>query len=929
MHRRARGGLRATSVLPARPVNPAALQREYFGDRIPRAENYRTHYGKSLDLARIDYAIRSANNGLMRPMTDIARETVSLDGHLSALLQKRLNRLAALDWDVQPATGQRVDTAKAEAYAAFVRAQLEALPRFRDAIVDLAWGVFDARAASELEWQKVDRTWQLTGLHWIHPRRLSFGPHRDVRVIDSNMEVGGFMDVGFPLERLPYKFCIYTPRLFNDYPEREGLGPRALYWSFFARFGTRERMALLELFGKPWRIVKPQSGAVFNNEESGRAAYEVIKALGYNNTARLPPGWDVQIEQPFSGAGQVSSEAIDHASKVLSKLFLGSTGTTDAVSTGLGSSIGDAHLSEEDLVIWSDARRLGEVIEDQITDAIVAVNFGSTEVAHAPRFIFRTEPPISRESELARLKGALELGLPVTLEEAREKLGVQETRDGEPYLLRVTRPAEFGQLAPTPHNEIVYPVGQAPTPGELAEQPAPAINLPAGGGGGAPPAALPPAGGVTPPALPAAGADLSADEDEPDAIAALAEKMTALGVERCEHGRSNRCPLCGVERVRDVEMVDGQPQWIIAWKPIRRAPVTSPALSAHAEDVDALLEETAPTDWSRLVLSARGLGDHVCLAVQPSSVYGTPETLIERGVDETATETAALAAAIVDAVSGKSDARSIKAAIDAAAKRFDDSRIAAPVERELLHGQMLGAMDADFEAATDSAVEVESFTALHEAAIALADPSRDTSFAARPLQEAIRSFLQREVVTDDVFEEMEAAAKRRAFTVARMANEEMVRTVKRELIRQLAVGADLRDFGRHAAERFKSAGWMPASPTHVETIFRTNTLGAYNGGRVRQMSQPEVLESRPFWQVLTVNDGPPRQRATHRAMHGVVLRAKDPFWQEATPPWGYNCRCRIRSLSVKQGAPHVQEGKGPRFSALPDPGFASGGGRLF
>jgi phage gp29-like protein len=570
--RQAEARRRATSANPGVMPDATVLGKHYFQAAIPQQENYRTHFGKSLDLQKIDYAIRSANNGLMRPMTDLARETVSLDGHLCAILQKRLNRLAALDHDVQPAAGPNVDPGKAEAYATFVRAQLENIPRFRDAITDLAWGVFDGRAASELDWRAQGGEWHVLGLNWIHARRLSFGPNRDLRVVDSGRETSGFPDIGFPLERVPYKFVIYRPRIFGDYQEREGLAPRMLYWSFFQRFGTRERMALLELFGRPWRIVKPIPGENVNIEAMN-TAFDAIKNLGSHNTARLPPGMDVDIHAPFTGAGQVSDAAIDHATKVLSKLVLGSTGTTDAVSTGLGSSVGDAHLSEEDLVIWSDARRLGEAIEDQLTDAIIAVNFGPDQLDHAPRFLFRTEAPLDREGEAKRIGSAIDLGLDVALDEAREKLGIRELKTGEPYLRRVQRPAAFGMLPLPPAPEVVYPHGEAPEPGEIAEQPEVVMNLP--DGGRALPPALPPGSILDEPDLdlPALPAPALATADDPDLdgvddIAALAAKMTELGIERCQHGKLNRCQLCGVERKRDVEVVNGEAVWVVAWKPI-------------------------------------------------------------------------------------------------------------------------------------------------------------------------------------------------------------------------------------------------------------------------------------------------------------------------------------------------------------------------
>jgi hypothetical protein len=289
---------------------------------------------------------------------------------------------------------------------------------------------------------------------------------------------------------------------------------------------------------------------------------------------------------------------------------------------------------------------------------------------------------------------------------------------------------------------------------------------------------------------------------------------------------------------------------------------------------------------------------HVCLAAQPRSVHGSPDTLVVRGVEATLVVTEKLAGAIVRAVSGKSNAKAIEAAIKSAAKGFGTSKLAAPIERELLHGAMLGAADSWFETETGSPVKVETFATLHGSTgklledlhrMVLSDRTflaSDTGFAGRPLKEAINAFLKKKAVTRDAFDAMEKEAQRRAFTVAGMANDAMVSTVKRELIRQVAVGADLREFGKHAAKRFEAAGWVPANPSHVETVFRTNVLGAYNGGRVRQMAQPEVLAVRPYWQSLPVGDGPPRQRPTHRMF---VLLASDPFWQDASPPYGYNC----------------------------------------
>jgi len=540
--------------------------RDYFAGHVPANEQYRPQFGRSLDLDRIDAAVKAANMGIMSRLTDLARETIALDGHVSALLQKRLNRIAALDYEVQPATGRRVDEGRAKEYAAVVREQLEQIPNFRDRLLDLAWGIFDGRACSEIEWYRYGREWNVRDLHWIHPRRLSFGPDRDLRVIDPMRQVGNFLDVGFPVEAIPYKFLTFRPRMFGDYQEREGLAYRTLYWSFFARLGVREQLELMEIFGKPWRILTPRTGPGMPaiNVEALQQGFQALTLLGFHNTARMPANVDVQIVQPEQGAGQVHAAVITDARDVLSKLYLGNVLTTDAKATGLGAQTANVQQSGEDLLVAGDARRIGESAENGLTDAIVVVNFGPEAVTHAPKFILRTDPPLDRSVEADRLRKAIDAGVPVSLEEYRQRVGIREVRPDEPYIIRTQRPAELGQQAPTPGPEVVYPAGEAPKPGELLDSPMPAINVDDGAPPG--PGQLP-AGGE-PPQLPS-GASMGDDVDDPGDVARLAERMTELQIDRCAHNRQNRCPLCGIERERTVEMgPDGKAHWPIAWKPI-------------------------------------------------------------------------------------------------------------------------------------------------------------------------------------------------------------------------------------------------------------------------------------------------------------------------------------------------------------------------
>ena len=562
-----------TSVPPVRPRPAGGMSGRIFGGHIPRREHQRTHFGRSLDLDRIESAILAANQGRMREITDMGRETIGLDGHVSAVLNKRLNRVAALPFEVEAATGALVNEERASAYADIVREQLDAIPRFKQRLKDLAWAFFDGRAAHEIEWQFVGGPvpWRIVNLHWIHPRRLSFGPDRELRVIDTFREVGDFRADGFEMRAMPYKFVEFMPRLFCDYPEREGLNRRILYFSYFGRVGTRERLILMELHGKPWRIVTQTGDTI--NDEGFDDAFENAEALGATSTARMPKGFEMEVSNPPNDSGAIHASVIEHANSVESKLVLGSTGTTDAVSTGLGSSIGDAHLSEEDMVIASDGDTIAEAVEDHLTDAIIAVNFGEAELINAPRFFIDTEK-FERIVELDRIQKATDLGMEIKVEEAYKRTGFSRPDKTDAVLKKVQREGSFGSPAPPPSTEMAFPIGEVPPPRELPIEPVEGLGLP---GPDDPAPGTPTDEGdndpskVAPPPPAAAPAAAAPDEDAEtlslQEARALAEKMTELQVRRCEHGRTNRCPNCRIERTRDVQLGDdGEPVWTIAWR---------------------------------------------------------------------------------------------------------------------------------------------------------------------------------------------------------------------------------------------------------------------------------------------------------------------------------------------------------------------------
>lgn len=941
-------GVACTAPAPTNAKPPAvqaeSLRRFFFRNApVPPRDN-RTRYGRALNLDRIEQALRNAQNGAMRDITDLSRETIDTDPHLAAVLAKRFGSLTVLPWEVIPAKGEGVDPAKAEKYATLVREQLSKLPRFGNSIERLAWGLFDGRAALEIDWRVVgNNQFEVTGLGWIHPRRIQFGPERELRVHDMAV-TQGFQPLGIALRDVPYKFIEFTPQLFGDYPEREGLGPRCLYWSFFKRFAAREQMILLEQFGKPWRVIHVDEESTADPDDLA-AADEIAENLPFNSSGRMPRGTTLDTFAPNRAAGQMHDTVIGQADAQISKLVLGQTGTTDGTAAGMNSSQAFVMRGEQDLIRDRDAHMLSEALEDFLTDAIIAVNFGEEELPNAPRFRLRSDVPADRLAEVQRVRAAVEAGLSVAINDAYEVSGFRQPLPEEPVIKLDTPPTHPMSVQPAPPRPVViYPKDKAPEPGVQVGIAEPAGGLESPTAPADPNAPAEPQNPIGDSTLELTPSDLaqivtvnearesvklpkltlpdgSPDPDGELTIAEFRAKKEAKGESAgTEIGTEEGREETGKPPLPDTPPAPafpggGPPAGGPPAKPEAPKPeAPKPAFPAiTSKPMAAMLSSAGFSESDSVRLSALAATpdpvevrypDPIRLAKQVKTVHGSVDRIINIGVPAGAAELRRWVEHYARAVDGKDSPAAIDAALRGASDDVVLARFAVHVERTITRGLMLGALDSRTERGE------------------LKGAARD-GFDDMPYADAIKYFRAKSPVTKDIFERLRIAAKRRSFTVAGKANDRMVQTFQREIVRHVAEGKQFRDFRKAVEERADFAGWTPANPSHVETIYRTNVLDAYNSGRIKEMTQPAVAAARPYWQWRAVADN--RSRETHKEAHLKVLRADDPFWATSTPPCGFNCRCRLVSLSAAEvKSKGLEVTTGAAMPEVLDPGFVSG-----
>lgn len=174
-----------------------------------------------------------------------------------------------------------------------------------------------------------------------------------------------------------------------------------------------------------------------------------------------------------------------------------------------------------------------------------------------------------------------------------------------------------------------------------------------------------------------------------------------------------------------------------------------------------------------------------------------------------------------------------------------------------------------------------------------------TNFLMKPLtfEEAVNYFREKVPMTDSEYYKLSETARSKAFTVAKVTRLDILQDVFDEIKKALETGTTLKEFQKSIKARMQDKGWQGLAPYRLDTIFRTNIQTAYMAGRYRQMRSPAVVEARPYWLYVTVNDG--GTRPSHKVMDGLCRRYDDPIWETWYPPNGFRCRCKVIPLSAE------------------------------
>lgn len=136
------------------------------------------------------------------------------------------------------------------------------------------------------------------------------------------------------------------------------------------------------------------------------------------------------------------------------------------------------------------------------------------------------------------------------------------------------------------------------------------------------------------------------------------------------------------------------------------------------------------------------------------------------------------------------------------------------------------------------------------------------------------------------------AVKGQAFAISKAGSLDVLKTARDGLVQAANSGFGEAKTADHLGQLLAAKGWT-GTQSRLKTIVRTNMQTAFTAARWKQAQASK--SSRPYLQYVAIMDA--ATRPSHAALHGLVFHIDDPFWHTHMPPNGYNCRCRIRSIS--------------------------------
>ncbi|WP_122867043.1 phage minor head protein [Campylobacter showae] len=160
------------------------------------------------------------------------------------------------------------------------------------------------------------------------------------------------------------------------------------------------------------------------------------------------------------------------------------------------------------------------------------------------------------------------------------------------------------------------------------------------------------------------------------------------------------------------------------------------------------------------------------------------------------------------------------------------------------------------------------------------------------------------------YDEIMHGAHHRAFTVAKITKLDLLADVQESLAYAAENGLGFEEWKKSLLPTLAKKGWLGnvdakdpktgeikqiyVGSRRLKNIYNTNMRVAYAVGAYEEAMSSDAQ----FLRYTAVLDS--KTRASHRALHGIILPKDHPFWDTHYPPNAWNCRCKARAYTKQE-----------------------------
>lgn len=416
----------------------------------PLIDKFPVIIGQNVSLTYAASASRLALSGYRYQLVDLLDELLDHDPHTFSVLSKRILSVAGARVEVSPSS----DDDLAVSVADMVREQLEGIPKRTQAFAQLLWALYYGISAQEILWAREQRHWRIRGLHFVHPRRLSFADSKtwELYVWDqgSLSAFDGAKATGLCIEQYPNKFVVHCPVMRGAYATREGIGRMIATHMLFKRLALRVGAQDFERFVKPWAIAyfrtadnadpsKPRTAQI----EDIDAADAALRALGAGSLSGATLPDSVRVELLRAASNLDHDKFLEYLDSSITKAVLGQTFTTQSGKFGSRNSAETGKRETRELAEY-DAQCLADTIRDSLVRSIVELNAPGCAL---PLVKFHVDTPDPHKTlELAKLGASV--GMPIDGTKIAQIVGLPLVVGDEGLRLQLVRPADVSRFEP-------------------------------------------------------------------------------------------------------------------------------------------------------------------------------------------------------------------------------------------------------------------------------------------------------------------------------------------------------------------------------------------------------------------------------------------------------------------------------------------------